>query len=204
MTYIWINPVVREMYEPESLNRFLAEKGFCPTECRTDWGQTVREKYQACIDASDRAVADVRCPAAAALLQSLPGHGGLKVPDIEPILLHCAREISGRPDLAGCRKLITTPCQALAEAGNLLGLPDTEFVAWNDFLNRLGAAIPGKALKKSPIPPGFFKDIKKSCSISGPETVRSRLKEGRWEGVNVVEMLYCSEGCHNGDGVTAG
>ena len=204
MVYIWINPVVREMYEPDTLNRFLTEKGFCPVSCRTDWGKVVREKYLACMESSPKAVADVRCPAAASVLKSLPDQGGLTVPDIEPILLHCAREISSRKDLAGAGKLIITPCQALADAGSLLQLPDTEFMTWTGFLARLGQVIPGKILKKSPIPPGFFKNAGKVCSISGPETVKSRLNEGKWEGAKIVEMLYCSEGCHNGDGVMTG
>lgn len=69
------------------------------------------------------------CPEAVRLLEEIQkepenesGIENLKVAPIEPILLHCARELSTRPDLADGEKIITTPCQSLAVLGNSLGL----------------------------------------------------------------------------------
>ena len=136
--------------------------------------------------------------------------GGLAVPAIEPILLHCAREIAGRPELWGEKKIITTPCQALADAGNELGLSDTEFIPWNRLLERLepsrglgnGNRLKAGALEESPIPPGFFSSLGEVDSVTGPDAVERYLGRECWKGVKLVELLYCDGGCHNGDGVT--
>lgn len=136
--------------------------------------------------------------------------GGLAVPAIEPILLHCAREITGRPELWGEKKIITTPCQALADAGNELGLSDTEFIPWNRLLERLepsrwpgdGNRLKAGTLEESPIPPGFFSSLGEVDSVTGPDAVERYLGRECWKGVKLVELLYCDGGCHNGDGVT--
>lgn len=202
MTYIWINPVTDRMYDSEGLNRFLTAHGFCRVYCREDWGSVVREKYQKLAAESRDTVADVRCPAVERLLKEMKKHPGLTVPGIEPILIHCAREISGREELLGCPKIITTPCHALAEAGNQLQLLETEFLPWNHFLKRLGAKFPGELLKDSPIPPGFFGKPQETDVVTGVKEVESYLKEKRWNKVKMVELLYCRGGCHVGDGVT--
>ena len=103
-------------------------------------------------------VADMRCPVAGGMAADYrhryeeqgPGERSqgeqgphLVIPDIEPILIHCAREISGRRDLCDGQKLITTPCQALADAGNALKLKDTRFLAWNGLLKELGDTVEG-------------------------------------------------------------
>ena len=136
--------------------------------------------------------------------------GSLAVPAIEPILLHCAREIAGRPELWGEKKIITTPCQALADAGNELGLSDTEFIPWNRLLERLepsrgpgdGNRLKAGTLEESPIPPGFFSALGEVDSVTGPDAVERYLGRECWKGVKLVELLYCDGGCHNGDGVT--
>ena len=46
MTCIFLNPVVEQMYERETLHRFLRERGFLPVSCRENWGAVVREKYR--------------------------------------------------------------------------------------------------------------------------------------------------------------
>ena len=136
--------------------------------------------------------------------------GSLAVPAIEPILLHCAREIAGRPELWGEKKIITTPCQVLADAGNELGLSDTEFIPWNRLLERLepsrgpgnGNRLKAGTLEESPIPPGFFSSLGEVDSVTGPDAVERYLGRECWKGVKLVELLYCDGGCHNGDGVT--
>ncbi len=103
-------------------------------------------------------LADARCPEAVRLLEEIQkepenesGIENLKVAPIEPILLHCARELSTRPDLADGEKIITTPCQSLAVLGNSLGLENTRFIAWNRLA---GGEVRVRAIEDSPIPPG--------------------------------------------------
>lgn len=223
LTYVWINPVTDRMYDGDRLDEFLNKHGFLRVYCREDWGSAVRKKYRELTEhmgaASEKeigpresgprengsreaeVVADVRCPAVEKLLRETD-HPGLTVPAIEPILLHCAREISGREELQGSFKVITTPCLALAEAGNRLNLPETEFLPWNVFVRRLGEGLPGRKLESSPIPPGFFGNPEETDVVTGPEAVERYLREERWKGVKMVEFLYCTGGCHGGDGVT--
>jgi hypothetical protein len=147
-------------------------------------------------------VADVRCPAVAALLKENGAHKALRIPEIEPILLHCARELSEREDLKGQEKIITTPCEILADMGNQVGLRDTVFFSWKQFLTRLDECPPAKKLDKSPIPPGFFLELEHPTeSISGKEEIRAYLEKADYGDVHMLEFLLCKDGCHNGDGV---
>ncbi|MFR2693334.1 MAG: hypothetical protein ACLTBV_23515 [Enterocloster bolteae] len=50
---------------------------------------------------------------------------------------------AGEGDLCDGQKLITTPCQALADAGNALKLKDTRFLTWNGLLQELGIRLEG-------------------------------------------------------------
>ena len=123
--------------------------------CRESWGEIVLRKYRELLEHADGTFADARCPAAVSLVHSLQPE--IQIADIEPILIHCARELAERPDLADGRKIITTPCQILADMGNRLELNDTHFVPWNRFLAALGEPMePRRTQVRSP--PGFFKD----------------------------------------------
>ena len=98
--------------------------------------------------------------------------------------------------------MITTPCETLANYGNNLNLKDTEFVSWNDFLKRLDKKILRRILDESPIPLGYFTSIGlKSSSISGKENIENYFKNELYKEDELVEMLYCNNGCNNGDGV---
>ena len=181
MQYLWINPVSAGMCEEDSLKRFLERHGLTRVECRGDWGRIVRERYEASLRAGVT-LADARCPEAVRLLEEIQkkpenesGIENLKVAPIEPILLHCARELSTRPDLADGEKIITTPCQSLAVLGNSLGLENTRFIAWNRLA---GGEVRVRAIEDSPIPPGYFAGIcrkdgqaAKVESVSSPEKI---------------------------------
>ena len=158
MQYLWINPVSAGMCEEDSLKRFLERHDLTRVECRGDWGRIVRERYEAGLRAGVT-LADARCPEAVRLLEEIQkepenesGIENLKVAPIEPILLHCARELSTRPDLADGEKIITTPCQSLAVLGNSLGLENTRFIAWNRLAG--GEVRPGD--RRQPDSAGVF------------------------------------------------
>ena len=220
VTYIWINPVVEQMYEEYVLDQFLKRHGLERVRCRTDWGRIVKEKYIRLITEGGETVMDARCPMACGLVKewaedksSCENSGPLKVneqmegysmkiADIEPILIHCAREICSRQELKDGRKIITTPCQALADMGNSLKLYNTRFFSWNSFLETLGERPEGNVPEFSPIPPGFFRELgQRTMSLPGRESIEQCVQDGSWQRVRLVEMLYCRDGCHNGDGV---
>jgi len=159
------------------------------------------------------AVIDMRCPKTKQLLDEMGVTAEFTVPTIEPILIHCAREISAREDLQGEEKIITTPCQALADMGNAIGLPDTSFIPWNRFLKTLSdqsgrdeEILAIRQLKESPIPLGFFEDLElKTVSLTGEEEIREYFQTQKSnemaKNIELVEMLFCQCGCHNGDGL---
>lgn len=238
MTYLWINPVSERMVSEQTLKRILTEHQLTQVRCREDWGGIVLKQYAKLMEQADGTVADARCPEAVNLIERYNEERNLsiQVADIEPILIHCARELSARADLTDGEKIITTPCRILAEQGNALELPRTRFVSWKDFLSELGEALE-PAPETSPIPPGFFtglsvpvvslsgrdeiEDYLEKCS-KALETEEERRKtaertmtgtagaENQDTGIVtdeagrsplLLELLYCRQGCHMGDGV---
>ncbi len=203
MEYIFINPVVDKMYIKEILDNILLDNGYIRVEVENDWHGIVKEKYKELHKNSNNlTILDRRCPATIETVSDYVNHEEVIIPEIDPILIHCGREIAGREDLKDKKKVITTPCESLANYGNKLNLKDTEFVSWNEFLKRLDREIPRKILDKSPIPLGYFTSLGlKSNSISGKETIENHFKTGLHRKYELVEMLYCNNGCNNGDGV---
>lgn len=202
MTYIWINPVTNSMYETEMLNKFLHQHGYKRIHASGDWPAIVKEKYRLAVENLTHPVIDMRCPKIRELLDELGITSDVTIPQIKPILIHCGKESGERKDLEGEEKIITTPCQALADMGNALGLKDTWFVPWNRFVERLGGGLECIPLKASPIPPGFFTELGvKTVSITGEAEILSYFQNKISDEVQLVEMLFCKDGCHNGDGV---
>ena len=203
-TYIWINPVSADMYAPETMTDLLSRHNCTAVQCRDDWAGSVRGKYRKLVESESRIVSDARCPMAAALVRELQQDAPrrrLSVAEIEPILIHAARELAQREDLRNSPKLITTPCRALAEMGNALRLEGTTFLSWKDLLEQWGECPSVRKLEKSPIPPGFFDGTGIPVhKITGREEIAAYVR-GCCGEERLVEMLYCKDGCHNGDGV---
>lgn len=199
MTYLWINPVSERMISVEALERILEKHDLTRVVCRESWGEIVLRKYRELLEHADGTFADARCPEAVSLVRSLQPE--IQIADIEPILIHCAREVAERPDLADGEKIITTPCRILADMGNKLELKDTHFVPWNRFLASIGEPME-PAPDASPIPPGFFKDLPfPVVSKSGRPAIESYVTGNEWKDARLIELLYCVQGCHRGDGV---
>lgn len=202
MPYVWINPVTNSMYEPEILDEFLHNHGYKRFHTSVDWLAIVKEKYRLAVNDSKHTVMDMRCPKIKELLEEMKIVSAVTIPNIKPILIHCGQEAGVREDLQGEHKIITTPCQALADMGNAMGLEHTWFVPWNKFLESIGNEPKFNIPKVSPIPPGFFEELDmKTDSITGEEEIRNYFEKGIPDGVQLVEMLYCKDGCHNGDGI---
>lgn len=202
MAYIWVNPVAAGMYEPMALDEFLARHGHKRLVTTGDWLTIVKEKYAKVVEQSKRPVMDMRCPKIKPLLEETGVIADVNVPEINPILIHCGEECSAKEELLGEEKIITTPCQALADMGNALDLENTRFIPWNKFVEELGGEPARIQPKESPIPPGFFDGMgMKVTSVTGEEELRKYFAAGVPDDVQLVEMLFCKEGCHNGDGI---
>ena len=202
MAYIWINPVTAGMYEKEELNVFLQEHGYKRFETSIDWLTIIKDKYLTAVKQSKSPVIDVRCPKAKELLEGMELKSEVTFPQIYPILIHCAQEGSGRKELQNETKIITTPCQALADMGNGLHFPDTHFISWNQVLKMLGNEPKRNPIHQSPIPPGYFKELGVNVvSVTGEKEIRSFFEKEIPENIQLIELLYCEDGCHNGDGI---
>ena len=104
------------------------------------------------------------------------------------------------------------PCQELSELGNKLAKvwekERITFYSWNKWVENF-KIYKAKAIHETPIPLGFFDELGiKVKSITGEKRVveevssyqRTQGKSSN-DSVDLIEMLYCKGGCHNGNGV---
>ena len=204
MAYIFINPVVANMYVKEELNELLLSNGYSRVEVETDWHKIVKEKYNETLKSTEKTLLDQRCPLAIDTISEYINNNDALIPQIDPILIHCGIELANREDLKGKKKIITTPCESLATYGNSKNLEDTMFVSWKEFIKNLNSHDKSmvRLLDESPIPPGYFDSLEaKVTSLSGEENIVSYFKNNLHKKDDLVEMLYCTNGCNNGDGV---
>ena len=204
MAYIFINPVVGNMYKKEELDELLLNNGYSRIEVETDWHKIVKEKYNETLKSTEKILLDQRCPLAIDTISEYISDEDTLIPQIDPILIHCGIELANREDLKGKKKVITTPCESLATYGNKKNLEDTTFISWKEFVKKLNSHDKSmvKMLDESPIPPGYFNSLEaKVSSLSGEENIVSYFKNNLHKKDELVEMLYCTNGCNNGDGV---
>ena len=204
MAYIFINPVVGNMYKKEELDELLLKNGYSRVEVETDWHKIVKEKYNETLKSTEKTLLDQRCPLAIDTISEYINDEDTLIPQIDPILIHCGIELANREDLKGKKKIITTPCESLASYGNKKNLEDTTFISWKEFIKNLNSHDKSmvRLLDESPIPPGYFDSLEaKVTSLSGEENIVSYFKNNLHKKDDLVEMLYCTNGCNNGDGV---
>ena len=204
MAYIFINPVVGNMYKKEELDELLLNNGYSRVEVETDWHKIVKEKYNKTLNSTEKTLLDQRCPLAIDTISEYINDEDTLIPQIDPILIHCGIELANREDLKKKKKVITTPCESLASYGNKKNLEDTVFISWKEFIKNLNSHNKSmvRLLDESPIPPGYFDSLEaKVTSLSGEENIVSYFKNNLHKKDDLVEMLYCTNGCNNGDGV---
>lgn len=201
--YVWFNPVTLQLFNKNELNAAARRLGFEPVECEQDHIAAVKEKYNEAIrQAEGMCVADMRCPEACRQVRERWGDERLVFPAIHPILIHCAMELRGRLCTVDSMLFITTPCKSLRDYGNDLGLPNTRFLTWNEFEAEHGISLPRKKLSGSPIPPGFFEGFGESVlALSSIEEIEGFFLNHNKELPTLIELLFCKNGCHNGDGI---
>lgn len=194
MKYVWINPVVKNQYSDISLKNALIKNGFTEIFPEKNYIEIVKDKYKKELNKNNKIICDMRCPKAVTLLKSK--NGNLHYPDIEPILIHIAREFSDRDDLKDGEIFIVTPCESLKDYGDSLNLKNLNFETWISYKEKISFKDKSIKLNKSPIPLGFFDDLGVKISKCSGDTLFDFSHESK-----IIETLYCENGCHNGDGV---
>lgn len=165
----------------------------------------VKKLYQKWLARSDKfPVIDSRCPAIIKMIKNeFPGLIELLAP-IDPILITGAKmrleEFKNEADILS----IVSPCRSFIvdfELDNKLKFAKTLIVPWRMFKVSVDFFAPQKKIENSPVPLGFFDNLGvKVYSASGKENCKKLLKNYPTD-AELLELLWCEGGCHNGDGL---
>lgn len=199
---VWLNPVVKNIYDLAALKEILQDKGFSVVECEKDHVNSVKNAYKNDL-AQKEIIFDSRCPRAVNFIRANFKEQAAFISNLNPILIESAMELSSK--LKEDEWLyVTTPCEDLAELGRELNLVRTTFLTWKSFREQNEINLEMKRLGASPIPPGFFTNLGvKTLSLGSKEKIENALsyKFSELKNYQIIELLYCENGCHNGDGL---
>jgi hypothetical protein len=199
--YIWLNPVVLKMYDQEELHSTLESLGFQIVTCEENHLKIVKDKYKERYEGCKNLLCDNRCPKAISYVRTHYDHTSLEYSSIQPILIHCAEELANRYKDDDAELYIITPCTDLRDLGNKLALKNTIFQTWTQFCREHHIRLNSKPTENSPIPPGFFDNIPNVVSLASKDDMDRFFQDTSKQDKQLIEMLYCQGGCHNGDGV---
>ena len=199
---VWLNPVVKNIYDFAALKEILQDKGFSVVECEKDHAQSVKNAYKNALIQSEL-IYDSRCPRAVNFIRANFKEQADLISNLNPILIESALELSAK--LKEDEWLyVTTPCEDLAQLGRGLNLERTTFLTWRSFREQNAINLNMRSIEQSPIPPGFFTNLGvKTLSLSSKERIENALlyKFSELKNYQIIELLYCENGCHNGDGL---
>lgn len=197
--YVWVNPVIMNLYDIEYLKDILLKSGFKIILSDRNNAEIVKNKFrQKCLN-SNKCIIDSRCPKIYDYIDS--DNNDYEYANINPILIETAIELKAK---IKNNIIITTPCIALADFGNSLNLEGLTFKTWRDFIKENNILLDKnkkKKLNESPIPLGFFKGFDNVYSVSGAKNILKVFKNKLYVNSKLLEALYCENGCHNGDGI---
>ncbi|MDO5521962.1 MAG: hypothetical protein Q4G58_15815 [bacterium] len=206
--YLWVNPVASKMYGehlPE-VEKQLEQLGYILVGCEPQLDY-VRNQYVAFAKEADRTILDCRCPESIALLEKHDLTKHFEVPEIEPILVRTSRVLYERyVKEEGDELIITCPCTQLREftAERLADKKNVSCYSWKEFVELEGMKSLG-AIDSSPIPLGFFDStFDQVLRLSSEEEIVSEVRkvsEADERQYDIVELLYCKDGCNNGNGI---
>ena len=199
---VWLNPVVKNIYDFAALKEILQNKGFSVVECKKDHVKSVKNAYKNAL-AQSELIYDSRCPRAVNFIRANFKEQADLISNLNPILIESALELSAK--LKEDEWLyVTTPCEDLAELGMGLNLARTTFLTWKSFREQNAINLKMRSIEQSPVPPGFFTNLGvKTLSLSSKEKIENALsyKFSELKNYQIIELLYCENGCHNGDGL---
>ncbi|OUT07079.1 hypothetical protein [Campylobacter concisus] len=199
---VWLNPVVKNIYDFAALKEILQDKGFSVVECEKDHVKIVKNAYKNAL-AQSELIYDSRCPRAVNFIRANFKEQAAFISNLNPILIESAIELSAK--LKEDEWLyVTTPCEDLAQLGRELNLARTTFLTWKSFRGQNAINLKMRSIEQSPIPPGFFTNLGvKTLSLSSKERIENALsyKFSELKNYQIIELLYCENGCHNGDGL---
>lgn len=206
--YLWINPVAAKMYGEElpAIQEQLEQKGYILVSCEQQLSY-VEQQYKEYAKTTDQTILDCRCPESIKLLDSVNLTGQFAKPQIEPILLRTSRVLHETyVKEENDQLIITCPCTQLRDftREQLSDLRGITCLTWKEFIEQQGMKTLGP-IEESPIPLGFFRQaFDHVLEVSGKEEIINEVKavsESKNTEYDVIEMLYCKDGCNNGNGI---
>ena len=189
---VWLNPVVKSIYELAALKKSLQDKGFSVMECEKDHANSVKNAYKNSL-AQKKLIFDSRCPRAANFIRANFKEQAALISNLNPILIESALELSAKLK-DGEWLYVTTPCEDLAELGRRLNLARTTFLTWKSFREQNAINLKMRSIEQSPIPPGFFTNLGvKTLSLGSKEKIQNTLsyKFSELKNYQIIELLYC-------------
>lgn len=184
----------------------LTQRGYLIAECEPQL-EFVKAKYVEHSITSSKTILDCRCPEAINLLKRNNLAYDFDIPMFEPILVKTARVLHSKYIKDKDNSLIITcPCTQLRDFARvcLKKLSNITLYTWKEFCINEKIEL-AERIDESPIPLGYFKgSFIKTCELSGENEIIEKIKEIGKEHNNtfdIIEMLYCKNGCNNGDGL---
>jgi iron only hydrogenase large subunit-like protein len=209
--FVWLNPIVEKMVaaDRDRVAHILGKKGYTVVSCESG-AKKIREAYHRYIQRGVTLPAiDARCPKVVALIKEKYPTLCSYIAPIPPILVACAEDLFSKYIEANSERAtltIVAPCIALVRYGESVFGNDIRFVTWKQFEREIDFVKQYPKLDASPVPPGFFKNLENQVAeANGSEAIEKLLvtvSSGELSpSVNLLELLHCDGGCHNGDGL---
>ena len=203
--YIWLNPVTKNMLHEANIDiaRFVDKYGFKLIEVDDIVRKRVKAKYVEYVRDVNDTVIDSRCPLVVDYL--VKKHPELKkyIAPIDPIFISTGKyfieEYLGVDD--EYQLVMISPCKALCNSGKNNSNNKIIYMTWVEFCVKFEIELDLKP-KKTPVPLGFFDDTElKVGKINGEEEIEDIICKMKEDKYDLIEILFCRDGCHNGDGI---
>lgn len=200
-TLLFFNPIIKKLLEEDDYRALFEKFELLGIDVRdsTPGITRVREEYKKLINETQQLpVIDSRCPYVVDMVrEEFPNLENL-LAKIDPILITSA-EIE-REKLGGDVELnVVAPCKGFERYTD----PEKKryVCTWQMFKELANFYPPQKTPGSSPVPLGFFDELGvKVYSASGEENCRKLLAKYPKD-AQLLELLFCEEGCHKGDGL---
>lgn len=203
--FLWINPVTLNMLRDEGIdvNGFAKDLEFEFIDVNPIIAKGVKKLYVDYLKGQAKTIIDARCPLAVDYICEQFSELKDNIAPIKPIFITTAHVLYDRyiNKETSDELYMISPCNALCNCDRELGSRRITYITWKDFKSKFNIEYDFKPIS-TPIPMGFFDncDIKvyKANSKEDIDGIKEVIKEHNYD---LIEVLYCKGGCHNGDGL---
>lgn len=204
--YIWLNPVTTTSLEKSYIDykKLLKDEGFIYVSIDSSLINSVREDYVRYCTYNNKTIIDSRCPKAIEVIKKEYPYLCKNIAPIDPIFINCAKYLFKKwvANDSNAILFMIAPCTSLCNHGNALFKNDVIFLTWLDFCKKNNIDI-NLTPQKTPIPLGFFDNTNLNVlKLTGKSNIINNINKVMTNDTqDLIEILYCKDGCHNGDGI---